>query len=601
MEQKVTRRDLQNAICESAWAIYCKGVRAQYDSNTLSDYDDKFHGGNFRTTLTAAPEYGTRHTSMYQVCSAFAYNVYHQAVWQDGAPYRLNGGPSHYSTRAYYDLFPEKAALIRWTRDEQSILRFSNRDVIRQQACFKKFAGWTNREIAEWWRDNWEQILQPGDLMLTFTNAGAHTVMYIGHGMMLESQGLNYKDGMERYEPGGTIKLYDVRDYYKFREIDTDRCRLLLQNTPKPIESFGVFRPINLLVDENDVALPGITVSPSAAIRQKNRVLDIDKIVNVGPYGTAVAGGELTYTVSVTNHSNSKRHYYREKDEGEVFNPVNYSMWAAREYGAAAAAGQTIEGLEVVENLPAGTELMTAEGAAYDAAARTLRWTYDLAAGETKDFVYTVKVTAERGSDIVSEGTVARLPSARIVNRVGGEKLPVADKIAAFMADPARFEAALQAKDTAFASAFYKEVFGMELALPTGEELFRAIFEPATPERTDIPAVVEKGCYLLREQPAAGAEQWLPMLVRNYVGGTKLHTVQEEFCRVREFTRRDLEAGDIFVRGMLGEDAKVYVGLGGGMYARLEDGHVVVEDDLAPMWISLLDQYFFTLRPTQVL
>ena len=95
--------------------------------------------------------------------------------------------------------------------------------------------------------------------------------------------------------------------------------------------------------------------------------IDIDRTVDVTPYGSAVQGGQLRYSVKITNRSND---------------PV-YAGFRAEQKGKP-YYGEDYFGLTVREKLPVGTRLYYANANA-EVEGDTLHWTVDIPAGSTRE------------------------------------------------------------------------------------------------------------------------------------------------------------------------------------------------------------------------
>jgi hypothetical protein len=104
---------------------------------------------------------------------------------------------------------------------------------------------------------------------------------------------------------------------------------------------------------------------------------------------------------------------------------------------------------------------------------------------------------------------------------------------------------------------------------------------------------------VLRSEPVPAGEREWNMLVRNFIGGKKIFTDQLSLVRIREFSVIYLEAGDVFVKGMLGDMVHLYVYIGGGEFACCEDGRILIKNNLDHLWDAFMYDYFFTLRPYQ--
>ena len=615
--QTLTRADLQEAFLATMWAYYWKQEQVQYDSYlyTSVDYMD---GGVFRNTSEVAPEYGTADTTIYSVCSSYPYMAYCNTFEKDGAPFRWMTGSKPYATDYItYTMWETGAAettVLRWaqkmTSEDQAWCDQYGWD---QQESFTAYRDMDASELAAWFAENWQSVLQPGDILVTFRPTG-HAVTYIGNGMLLESAGSKWSSGHEAYEDDGSINVYTVEDFF----VNGSCClgnnkidRTTGTNSDgTPIYAttyFLIMRPINLLVDAQDQALAGVSVNASTRSRQQYEGLEIDRTVDITPFGTAVTGDTLTYSVKLTNNSGSA--FQGMNSPGDTGNtPVNYLKWHDAHFGTSGYSGMRYEALPVTETIPAGTELVegsiTGNGTFENG---TIRWSVDLDAGSDVTLSYQVRVTEGRGGEITNDGgMVADIPSNSITNRVGGAKLDAADRISAFEADIARYASQygfLKETGTEFASAFYEKVLGLRLELPTTQELFDALFEPATAANSH-PDAAAAGLFVPRSAPSAGLEAYGNMMVRNYLGGEMIHTPHLELRRINEFRTEYLEPGDILVKGDLSGStviaAQTLVYLGDGQFAYYAGSRVAASGSTLRIWDSFGYDFFFTLRPSQV-
>ena len=84
--QNITRAEIEKALAETAWAFFLKGDRLQYDSQELTLIGGttgggntplrKFWGGAVRTSLASAPEEATSDSTLFTVCSDYAWKTY---------------------------------------------------------------------------------------------------------------------------------------------------------------------------------------------------------------------------------------------------------------------------------------------------------------------------------------------------------------------------------------------------------------------------------------------------------------------------------------------------------------------------------------------
>jgi len=209
-----------------------------------------------------------------------------------------------------------------------------------------------------------------------------------------------------------------------------------------------------------------IEISEATKSRMEYPAMEIDRTVDITPYGTAEQGGTLSYTVKVSNKSNESNYQIWMRVEDAEYDSVDY------------------KNVVITERIPNGTELISAS-AGYTLADGVLSWTVNIGAGETAEISYTVRVTAEVGSVITNDGgMVARIPSNSISNQVGCSKLTGAQKKA--LAEISKTNIAewskLYGTDLAFAEKIYARL-GITLEVPTVEELVKNLFTPTLFEK----------------------------------------------------------------------------------------------------------------------
>jgi hypothetical protein len=351
--------------------------------------------------------------------------------------------------------------------------------------------------------------------------------------------------------------------------------------------------------------------------------MEIDRTVDITPFGTAEQGGTLTYTIKVSNFSNEE----------------NYRIWMRvddKEYSEV-----IYRDVLITERIPEGTELVGAS-AGFTLTNGVLSWTKDINAGQTVEIRYTVRVKAEVGSVITSDGgTVANIPSNSISNKVGCAKMTAAQKDALIQisqTDTKNWSKTF-GTDLAFAEEIYASL-GIELNLPTVEEIVTNLFSPTLIEKQlsmtfyyndkNDPVVMFVPQNEVSEQYSAVRS----MVLDRYYGGyrffaTDLEKFKEQGIEdydfpteldktVLEFRFDYLEVGDIIVyataknrtnTGMTGELAStkilIYVGnhtliemSSGGVGARYTGANAQAVLDAS---FKNTNDIFFLLRPSQIM
>ena len=452
--------------------------------------------------------------------------------------------------------------------------------------------------------------LRPGDIVITAT----HTLMYIGNGYVLDCSGNKYStvDGEDQVEKNGAVY---------------NRMKTLTNILAGTTVLFAIIRPLDYYAYDmdgvlgNDIMLLDgdvLSVKESTKSRIEYPAMDIDRTVDITPYGSAAKGETLTYSIKITNNT-------KEKNWVEWRHELGYS-------------GEAYEDLAVSETVPAGTVFLSAsEGYVLDG--DKISWCIGIPAGESVTLSYTVRVTAEIGEVITSDGGfVASIPSNSISNRVGGAKL-TGEQIDALKAIAARGADSLSdyGRDLEFAEAIFAEI-GISLELTSVSELVANLFSA---EYFDGLTVLSEFYYdritpiMMYTPDKDVADEYktiAAMLVDGYIGGRRMFTMDTELLReigldgfdysslndtIIDFSLDFLEAGDILVYAtardretanlsneMSAVSVMVYAG-DGVLIEMNSDGTANVYNG-ANATARLVSAYkntndiFFLLRPTQV-
>lgn len=584
----ITREDLQKAVVELAWDYAIKGSRIQYDSVVYNDIYQRAGGGNYRLNEDVAPEFGTADTTIFSVCSDYTHKVYQHALNEC-----FYGNPTDWITQNMYyranNVYGQDC-LVALYRNDAAIDSYR---INKWQDNHEKRL--TAAEMRQFFLD-WEKNLQPGDLLLP----NGHAMIYIGNGNVLDCAGGKYNmdSGKDNYEGTGAVSALrtvigsfvdgtEIGGGFAFPEGKEG-------NTP----SFAVLRLLDLLVDENGRGLPATEIPEITRSRMETPAMDIDRTVSTGAYGSAVSGGELTYTISVRNATRDSIYLTWMRNADPSYNGTDY------------------KGVTVTEPIPEGTVFVSAtEGGVYKDGKVT--WHFDIAAGDYKSPSFTVKVTAPVGSVITADGGyVNAIPSNSLITTVGGEKFSASDTAALREFYYRYYDGwektyGLNYTDgITLAEEVYSKVLGKKLDIPAVQDLMDAIFKP-------FYMVVKTGGYWSRpgnyefgwvHTPVENVYETNPMLVRGYMGGMGIWTPNST-PRVTEFRSDYLEPGDIVFHVNLtkeGEerrtvtDYKTLVILGNGNYLTLdENGKAIRERGTTEMWRAFQYDAFFVLRPSQ--
>jgi hypothetical protein len=269
--------------------------------------------------------------------------------------------------------------------------------------------------------------------------------------------------------------------------------------------------------------------------------------VEGGLYGSVAKDTELTYTLTLKNNS-----AYDHK------------------------------GILVQLPVPTNAEIVKVDGAA--AKNKTVKFTVDIAAGETVAHTVTVKATGEVGSVInTGVGYVHAIPLFEIYTGI-----TTAD------ADAAAVTAAIEKNKgkngEEFLASYLKEM-GMEGAIPSLEDIQGGLFN-----KKNLGAVR----LLMHKEESEVAEEYknlYKMQIPYFFGGQTIAT-ECESLRIKAVEARQLQAGDILIwQATSGSDAKVAIHNG-------TDLVLADQGQLIPMAQWQLDEFivyrfFIALRPVQ--
>ena len=651
----LTRAEMENALVEMAWNWYFKDPNYQYDSSSLNSINQHlcdplcgYVGGKSRLSLFPVLENATSHSSVFTVCSSFAYDIYLSALGYPLLGSKYNSlTMTFWHNGSYYPNYVRDAegaydmTVLRWHSKGQGTV-YSSYDeefcgYYKDESGNVVYSNWYDADGVREFFANYEENFRPGDIIV-FDKPG-HTVIYIGNGMVMDVNGAKTVLDEKLATGGGKYDMTTGADlpelagcvsYRKFSDVflNPDSTTMNLEEAfSKEENHVVVLRPLNLLTidDGDDVNSDGDKLNPAYVLntgllkyqlehdtthqvktsgyhidevtqtRLNYPGMNIDRTVNITPYGTAVKGETITYSVKITNNSAD----------------TNYANFKGEGY-----APKAYEGLTVVEHIPANTQLEDAPGATVDG--DTLTWNITVPAGETVELTYTVTVTGELGDKIVSGGGwVNNIPSNTIENSIGGKKL-AADAMADLSTDGITV-----VDNTDFAEQVYQVTTGHSLQLPKVQELmdiFFSDYEYYTPYGYYLYSTgsgVRRHMYSLNAQaPDAKDQPYYDMLVSGYYGGLWCYT--DEYNgepRINELRTEYLEVGDILVymdlteakgngslhkeRNVAGSTVMVY--LGDGSFASVDaDGNLAISSDVLCCTEAFMHDLFVCLRPSQV-
>ena len=602
-EQTLTRADLENAAVTAAWAYYFKGGMIQYDSQIISDVS-KYFGGSYRVTENVAPEYGTDDTTILAVCSDYCVKS-----WYNGTGIRVLGDPLDSVTTSIWENCESDGILaLRWVREDYE---YTERDAKMGVKADSPLTVGTEK-AKELFKD-WQHNFRPGDIM----TCGGHALLYVGNGYVIDCNGSKYnmETGRDTKEEQGSLTfLHKFEDLFVTGK-DPQLKNMFQVAETGDLQQICVVRPSNYLCkDDGDGDLGNDKVQDSfyalpvaTSTRQQYPGLEINRTASMHPFNSVAAGNEITYNVKISNDSNQK----------------DFLTWTHFDSAKASYQGEAYKDLPVTETIPAGTELVSAEGA--EVKDGVLRWTVDLEPGASKTLSYTVKATAPRGGRIVNGGGfVGKIPSNILETDIGGKKLTEADqqKLSAFAKTPLKDWVKTynigDCTPSQFANKIYQDVLGIDLKLPAEKEIYNKLCKPYHLKVAHGQGYCESQSFdgwpgVLRTTVDEDFAAVKAMMVGGYVGGKGMYFKRPETC-INEFSMQYLEPGDIIFHTNLSGDIntnakrnsksyRMIVVLDATHIAVLDgDGTFFVESGLwaeLRVWEAFLYDFFCLFRPSQ--
>ena len=604
-ESLYTRQELEDTLAATAWAYYLKEDKLQYCSQEITSGLSKYTGGNYRLTEDAAPEYGTSDTTIYSVCSDFVYKVYYEALG-----HRLFGAENYLgATTSDFWLKSEDVALFRWINTTYQLDETDIRYGVTRE---KELSTQQTRAFMSDWAKN----LRPGDVIV-FTG---HAFLYVGNGYVIDCRGEKYNEatGLDAVEGNGSVHyLHTVEGVFLDGTDPVTKSYVIQENGGK--DWLVVFRPLDAFVKQTSRDAGEDSMDMDAIVhktgkfavtqsRQMYPAMEIDRTVDITPYGTVTTGETLNYTVAITNGSNDPDYVTYRKATEPGYTPASY------------------QALTVTERIPKGTQLVTGSISHGGVCANgVITWVVNIAPGEELCLTYGVQVSASMGSTVVSGGGfVAGIPSNTISNRVGGaklsnEKLAGLTQLAQTPTDQWRqtYNISKLASDTAFADRVYQKAMGIGLDLPSVEQIlanlfiFQTVNNPSCSDR--YPDGASANLFVRNEVVADQYQSVNQMLVPGYLGGQRYYSAQRG-TTINEFSFDYLAPGDVLISAEVkstgvisGTEVMVYVGNGTLLMLNSQKELAVLQAssmnnaDLAyaKLWNMLSQSIFCVLRPSQ--
>ncbi len=342
-------------VKEAAYAFHYQYEQIQYDQTTS------------RRNLNSAPEAATAQNTVYLDCSSYVNAVYNAAFGVNVLPFALT------DTNCKTETFTDYARTYP-----------NNPDVIG----YWETADYTTDAEQKALLSEVRGMLQIGDVIVyrrikTNGDEAGHTLIYVGNGMILHCTGSDYVtnnsnpsaayDKSGTAERNGAVRLLEASELFE----NTKSGRYIFNKSDEPNINFSVLRPINR----------GLTPTEEAINRTRTPGLAIEKTASTASHSAVYRGGEITYSIVLTNHSDKAY----AATVSDVLSPC-------------------------VTFVSCSESAATVEGS-------TLTCTVDLAAGATVTVTWTVKVQENVVSGTMIESyqtTVNGIHAADIFQTVSG-------------------------------------------------------------------------------------------------------------------------------------------------------------------------------------
>ena len=266
-----TREIRLQALEETALAYARKRDRVQYESIDMT-YMWKGHGGPYRKIDGLAPEYATKDSYLFSVCSSFI-----NATLYNAFGYTLCGNMDDHTCTKIIDCYKEQT---RYSYDRTAEGAISEKKAIRQTL----------------------EAMQTGDLLVV-RNPKAnnlHVMFYLSGQRIVHCAGskINLTTGEEKWDSPGAIRNND-RDNF-----------LINMLGDYPFSNFSHWYVINVLDAIDPEKYP---MTPWAKSRLKYPCLDVDRTCNFRRYQTVQPGDVLTFTIQLRNDNTRKsKHHFED-------------------------------------------------------------------------------------------------------------------------------------------------------------------------------------------------------------------------------------------------------------------------------------------------
>ncbi|MBR2897820.1 MAG: S-layer homology domain-containing protein [Oscillospiraceae bacterium] len=531
----------QQALVAVAMAYYDKGHSMQYDNKTVVDDVPRRDGGKTRSDALAPPEYATPHNTLFSVCSTYMHDIY----W-DAFNFGLSGTPGTIST----------GGLSKIKEDDPR--------------CVRRFDATTGADAVTA-VEEMLTLAQPGDIFNVYNkkSEAGHAMMYVGD---VKGDGKNYlahcfgasmnpekqRDNRE-YAPKSPLidERYGVNKY-------ADGCGGSIRLTEVGKQMLGyakkgkqtyisLLRPLNAM-SETEYPIPAKT-----RFRMTHPRFAVDRTLDRTRFGSYEKGETATLTLVLFNNS------------------------------------KTAYAVPVTEKIPAGVELKNTPSGA-TVAGDKITWNVQMPAGSEKTLTVEYIVTAERGTQLVFDGSsVGDIPATQIAVTVSGRKLNTKDLRKLDAIAKGKYNTALVGTPRAeLGETVYRKILGLDITMPTMQQIADKLTEEKTFSDGGAARVL-KG----REKLTSEEKQVAAMVVPMFHGGRNLWNLYGHE-RMNDLRDMHVEPGDVILRtDNIRKPEKIdpLVYLGSGKYLMLNEQNQPEIVEEPTFFKSLFFSAFFGIRP----
>lgn len=468
----------QQALYEVAYAFHRQGNQAKYNQK------------NSRREPTSSPEDATEQDVLVLDCSSYANSVYHETFGTNLLPTSVSPSTANYISYAKSNVGKAADVVGYW----------ENKD-------------YTTQEEQQALLDQIRSNLQVGDCVVyrhgKTSGTSGHVMVYVGNNIFLHSTGTDYNhasDPTKSYDKKtageqneGTVQILSA-DAVFTPNSSTPKRYLFYTTEADSTFSFCVLRPI----------ARGLVPTNETQNRMSLQGVDMEKSIDVGAYNTIYNNSQVTYTLRITNTSNTNL-------TGVTFNETlpQYCTFVGSQDGVSLSTGKLV-------------------------------WTGDVAKNSTVNVSYTVKVAANQTQAmVVSSGKVNGVNLNVIYNTISYKTQEQMKKVAQvalnYGNEGANFE-----NPTEFVKTVYDQALGLSL------------FDYTTVSSA-LTDVIDTSTNLRHTDTA------ISQMVAGYLyGGLDICAGwQTEYARVRLVEKANLAVGDVIIaeKGSMSMSA-IYLGEG---------------------------------------